>query len=208
VSNEVFTFRFMRGSGSGYAEGPEPRRISTDAQSSIEFTRNLDSTARFVAGGRVVLNGQPSHTYNDWLTFYAAREYGAQTMLYRAQLAAHSEIRLESVGTAAGGAGESFTLDRKYIDPDTLVVEVGSPGVIQPAADYTLTNNNTAPQIDTNAGFDAGAVFVSYRYRHKVKIANAAILDRILRHDIDLGKQGAVTIPVSLREYKAGDSLV
>ena len=214
MSNVVFGFRFKR--DRGFVEGIEVRRIDTDAKSSIEFTRNLDSTPRFIASGAIVLDGvkddneasgSETHRYNDWLTFYAARSYGADTFLYQAQnLAAHREVQAEALGTAAGGAGESFTLARKYINSDALIVMVA--GVIQPAADYSLTSNNTAPQIDTNAGFDAGAVTADYTYRHKVKIANSVIVNAVLNHDKNLDDQGAVLIPVSLREYKAGDSLV
>ena len=204
MSTAIWGFRFAVPFGS-YSEGPSARLVSTPSESGTAFVRSLDAAARFVNRGTVRLDGSSGHAYSDWLTFLTARSWGADSFLFKPRIAAHREVASESIGTSSGGAGESFTLAKKFIDTAVLVVKVD--GVEQAGARWSLSGNNTAPQIDTAANFDAGAVTAEYEFYRQVRLSGPFLPD-IRTRDTDLTAEGFVDIPVSMREVKPGGYLV
>lgn len=206
MGTSTFDFRVMR--GGGYEEGYEPRTERTDPVSGPLRTRALDATPRFVAGpAAIILDGSDGHTYGDWLDFYATIEYGGDSFLYKAKSRArHYEVDDESAGTASGGGGEEFALDKVFIDADTLVVKIG--GTVQTlTTDYTFSGNNTAPKITTTASADTGAVTLDYEFYHQVVLQELGG-GTAYRIDRGLAVPGAHTVVVEFREAKAGGHLV
>lgn len=204
MGTTLFSFRLLR-SGE-YDERLVPRVETSVAESGTEYVRLLDSVPRLEAGPAiVVLDGTTSHTYKDWEDFLSGISYGATSFLYSALKAKYNEVADEALGTAAGGGGETFALDRKFIDSASLVVKAA--GVVQVlTTDYTFSGNNTAPLITTTAAFDTGAVTASYRYYHQVRLS--VLRTSYPNPDRNLRDQGLHQVEVSFREVTPGGSLV
>lgn len=161
----------------GATEGPVPRLDEAESRSGVDYGRSLDAVAPFRAEGVVVLDGTDGNTYDEWYDFMEDHGWGADAVLYRARgLAKHYAVKDLAIGTATGGAGNSFLLPHRDIEEGSIEVRVGS--VVQPPSEWDLVNNNTAPAISTLAGFDAGAVKISYRFYHRVRVVlvDAAIV--------------------------------
>ena len=202
MGTSIFTFRL----GLDWSETVEPREWVTQAGSGKERVRSLDSTARYVGAGSVILDGTTDHAYSDWLDFYEdTAAFSTNSFLFKAVRAKHSKVDGESLGTASGGAGEDFYLDCKFIDANSLKIYVA--GVEQPAADFTLTDNYSAPYIATGAGFDAGAVTADYDYYHQVRFGPGTFPTNILTRDASLTDQGAHSVAIVVREVTPGGYL-
>ena len=204
MSTTVFPFR-MSVRTERYEEWRDPRHVVTEAENGKEFVLALDAAARLVASGAVVLSGATDHAYSDWEDFHAALDYGADSCLYQCHRAAFREVADEALGTHSGGAGVDFALDSKFVEADTLVVEVA--GVRQVlTTDYTFSGNNSAPKITSTANLDSGAVVASYRFYHQVRVRQTG--GPLYRRDVSLGTQRICFVPVEIREAIPGGHLV
>lgn len=207
MSTTLCTFRIHYPRGAVYQdEGPAPRLVVGRTESGIEKVRHLDTTPPFIVpAANLILNGKSGHAYSDWYAFRRdTLEWGVGTCLFKARHAAHRQVDGESLGTAAGGGGETFTTAKKFLNADTLVVYVD--GVTQTlTTDYSLSGNNTAPTITTTASFDTGAVTADYEFYYQVYIRQNGVSQ--LDPDIDLNDQGPTVVAVSIIEERAGGHL-
>lgn len=153
----------------GSTEGPAPRLDESESRSGIDYGRSLDAVAPFRAEGVVVVDGSDGNTYDDFHDFMEDHGWGADAVLYSARaLKKHYLVSDYSLGTATGGAGESFALLHRDIDEESIEVRVG--GVVQAAARWEVNDNGSAPTLDTLANFDAGAVTITYRFFHRCRV--------------------------------------
>lgn len=153
----------------GIAEGPAPRLDEADARSGVNYARTLDAVAPFASEGIVVIDGSDGHTYEDFHDFMEDHGWGADAVLYRAgALAVHYRVADRALGTAVGGAGDSFALPHRDIDEESVVVRVGA--AVQAPARWEVNDNGTAPTLDTLADFAAGAVTISYEWFHRCRV--------------------------------------
>lgn len=194
---ETFAHRLRR---NPYSEGYEPRRIDVGTESGKVVTRGLDSYPRFFADAVLVTSDNSANvSLAAWKTFYETH-FDGTLFLFKARFPAFHIVEGEALGTSAGGAGESFALDLKYIDSSTLVVYVNS---VDQAGDWSLSGNNSAPQVDTGAGFDAGTVTADYEYYYPVQFVGTPG-PTLLRHGTTLADPGVDEIRVSVRETQPG----
>ena len=200
--SEVFPFsRRIRPTREGFA----PRRIDLQTEAGGWVRRSLDTTPPFMSTLLLLCTDSGATTsLAYWRTFLLAHMDGT-TFRFKASRPAYREVSGESIGTSAGGSGESFALDKRYVDSTTLVVYVG--GVDQ-TGDWSLSGNDSAPSVDTGAGFDAGAVTADYEYYFPCALTDTAYLGSILGLGTDLATPGIDEIPVSLAEISPGAHLV
>lgn len=184
----------------GASEGPAPRLDEADSISGVNYARALDAVPPFAASGSVVLDGSEGNTYDDWYDWMEAHGWGAAVVYYRARsLAKHYRVRDYALGTAAGGAGQSFALFHRDIDEDTIEVRVA--GAVQAAARWSISGNGTAPMLDTLANFAAGEVTISYQFLHRCRVKQTGMA--LVRVDRD-GEPASVRPAVQIMEVEAG----
>lgn len=187
----------------GATEGPRPRLEENEAAGPVSFGRHLDAAPPFVAEGVVVIDGTDGNTYDDWHDFMDDHGWGADAALYRARsLKRHYEVADDVIGTATGGAGQSFELTHRDIDEESVEVRVA--GVVQAQARWEINDNGTAPTLDTLANFAAGEVTISYRFFHRCRVV---FVDMVLVRSDQPGKAASVRPRVRIVQTEAGGHL-
>ncbi len=155
MSTEIFPFTVHR---PYHGEGGAHLTQRSSAEGGREFRRAALPANGLFRVRRAVLRFPPNDptTFQSW---FDDRQGGYDSWLFLPALEVWRVVTDEALGTSTGGAGETFALDSKHIKASTLVVKVG--GVDQDG-DWNLTGNYSAPIVNTEAGFDAGAVTATY----------------------------------------------
>jgi len=207
VSLQVFPFRLRLPELSSASEGEEPRLLDTTAEDGKRFARSLDPDARFTIPRAEVIatDSDATTSHAAFRAFMRSIAWGADTCLVKAILPAHFIVEDEGSGVSGGGAGDEFTLEKRYIDESALVVKVDGTPV--DAADYDFADNNTAPKVTTKAGFPSGAVRFDYEYYYEgyVRARPATALTIGAR---TLASPGVTIVQISFEERVPGGYLV
>ncbi|RLA10562.1 MAG: hypothetical protein DRQ59_11660 [Gammaproteobacteria bacterium] len=205
MGTAVFTWKCRYGE---FAGGIVARHDRNEASASIDRVRSFGPGRYIVSRLTVLLDGVTSgESYADFLTFWKTTiDNGADSFLFKSHTPAEFKVEGEAGGTSsATPVGETFATAAKFLDLSTLVVKVA--GVEQTlATDYTVSGNNTAPTITATATFDTGAVTFDYEFYYQVR-AGGSFVAGFLNRGLSLADPGAQTIPLSLREVRAGGHL-
>ena len=218
MSTVVFPFQPLHPeAGGNYEEGLEPLDdfgLSRGGRSAV--IERADELTFRVRRAVLRLPDNLGNTVASFWAFLDARTGRVDTFLFKAHHAYSRQVQAESIGTAAGGGGETFTTAKKFLhhvdfgesEPTTLVVYVDAVEQVL-TTDYTVSLNGTTPTITTTAAFDTGAVTASYEYYHSVRFAEPRFPTKQLtgkKGDV-LGDEEAVEIVFQLVADRPGAHL-
>lgn len=208
MSTSVFPFLFLAPEAGGdFAESYVPVDEYEESQGGRGAAIARAASLRYAAAGTCILPDNSGNVPTDFWTFLAARSGRVDSFLFKGHGAAFRISHNESLGTAAGGGGETFALDYKFVDSTTLRVFVG--GVEQAlTTDYSLSGNNSAPIITTTASFDTGTVTAYYEFYQTVRFAEMPRAQPRTGGAVSYGQQEIAAFTLALVETSPGARLV